>query len=1340
MFRVLSAPLLVAASIPNAFALNLEETPLLPGAGILPGAALSIEADFTKHQVSSPTALTFDAQGRIYITETHRFAKGIEDDRDHLYWYLDDLAATKVSDRRALHEKWKDKLPLSHMTAETELVRRLSDTDGDGKLDESKVFADGFNDVLDGTAAGIYAYEGTLYLACIPKLMMLRDTNNDGSADERKTIADGFGVRVSLSGHDLNGFALGPDGRIYGTMGDRGFSFTSKEGKVFDYPNEGAVFRFEPDGTGFELFHTGLRNPKEIAFDALGNPITVDNNSDQKDRARVVYLAEGADSGWQMEHQAMFSFHRQIGLEELPPSRWMDEIIWHTVNPDQPAFIVPPIAYLTSGPSGLTYHPGTGFLESESGRFFITDYRGSAATSGIWSFETKPDGAGMKLVDSRKIVSGIAATDVEFSWDGKLFITDFIGGWTSRVDGRLLSLDAGEKKWRARETTSVAKIMREGFEQRSGAELANLLKHPDSRIRLHAQVALTRKPDALKHFSDGIESSDFMVRVHSIWGLGILARRGASPLPASEFGSIPSGTIRKDAETKLLTLLKDKDDEIRCQTLRALCDASTPSAAPLQLGPLLADPSLRVRYFAAILTGKRKMVGSYGQICDMLAENNNRDPMLRHAGAFALQNLFDNTYALRALATHDSAAVRLAAVVALRRLKSQDLYEFIRDADPKVADEAIRAITDLDLTSERSGVAAVLDQLGSRQWSPFMLRRLIHNSFRLGDAANAERVFRFAADATQPEAVRKEAFRLLSIWNKPHPADQLTGHWRPLPEREPAILRDLLSAKLPALMNERNFVLGEALGLMDTHGIKIPTVDAKALRGFANDAQLPDAARSKAIELLGKAMPDDFEALLVPLVREAPDTVAITALRQLAKLNPSAAVAPVEAALADGKRPMLARESWKLLATISGSAADALFTKHLDTLTKSQGISPHALELIEAAGKRSDPAVAAALTALNKSLTENPDPLAKWNVTLQGGDAKTGSEIFTSHPTGECMRCHRVGDDHDIGGMTAPNLSGIGKRHQDRRYFLESLLKPSAVIATGFGAVSVDFKNGANLSGNVIASTPEHIDLEYKSKPIRIRRADVASVSEAVSAMPPMGDLLNPTEIRDLVAWLASLTEELAAAPAAATPELFDPSALTANAKTPSALDPELLKQGRTQFIVCGACHGQNGEGTAAGPPLAGSEWVTGPVENLIRIQLRGLQGPITVKGQTYNFPAGMAALAYQNDEQIAAVLSYVRNSFGNSASPVSAAEVAALRGEVGKPPVTVADLVPPTTAAATPAPAANQSTTDSSAKPQPNAYDNLKPSSSLPKWIAIGAVLAAALVVIVLKSRSKTL
>jgi mono/diheme cytochrome c family protein len=149
--------------------------------------------------------------------------------------------------------------------------------------------------------------------------------------------------------------------------------------------------------------------------------------------------------------------------------------------------------------------------------------------------------------------------------------------------------------------------------------------------------------------------------------------------------------------------------------------------------------------------------------------------------------------------------------------------------------------------------------------------------------------------------------------------------------------------------------------------------------------------------------------------------------------------------------------------------------------------------------------------------------------------------------------------------------------------------------------------------------------------------------------------------------------EKLASAPAVDTTAVDAPSE---DAAAPP--DPAVMELGKAQYLVCAACHGANGEGTPIAPPLAESEWVTGPVSNLIRIQLRGLTGPITVAGKEYDFPGGMVAMPYQTDEQIAAVLTYIRNNFGNQASAVMPGQVEALRSEVGKPQLTVEDLVQP--------------------------------------------------------------
>ena len=96
----------------------------------------------------------------------------------------------------------------------------------------------------------------------------------------------------------------------------------------------------------------------------------------------------------------------------------------------------------------------------------------------------------------------------------------------------------------------------------------------------------------------------------------------------------------------------------------------------------------------------------------------------------------------------------------------------------------------------------------------------------------------------------------------------------------------------------------------------------------------------------------------------------------------------------------------------------------------------------------------------------------------------------------------------------------------------------------------------------------------------------------------------------------------------------------------------------------CAACHQAEGQGLAGQfPPLAGSSWVTEDPETPVRIVLLGLQGAIEVEGQTYN--GIMPPQAHLNDEQIANLITYVRSSFGNDASPVEPSLVASIRSEL---------------------------------------------------------------------------
>lgn len=114
----------------------------------------------------------------------------------------------------------------------------------------------------------------------------------------------------------------------------------------------------------------------------------------------------------------------------------------------------------------------------------------------------------------------------------------------------------------------------------------------------------------------------------------------------------------------------------------------------------------------------------------------------------------------------------------------------------------------------------------------------------------------------------------------------------------------------------------------------------------------------------------------------------------------------------------------------------------------------------------------------------------------------------------------------------------------------------------------------------------------------------------------------------------------------------------------------------------CAACHLANGLGQpGAIPPLAESEWVNGSDERLIRIVLYGLNGPIKVKGSDYNssMPVfGKVAGGGFNwsDDKIAAVLTYVRQSFGNNSPAITGEQVAAIHGKDGdRKPMTQDEL-----------------------------------------------------------------
>lgn len=1095
---------------------NLISSPAAPGMLLAKELTASVFADHQTHQVYSPTALSVSDNGQIYVVETHRFRAGVEDNRDFLYWVGDDIASRTTDDRQKMYEKWQHKLPLEAFTKESEVVRLLEDNNSDDRADQSSIFADGFNDLLDGTGAGIFTFDDQVYLACIPNIYSLEDHNHNGSisTEEKEVIADGFGVRVSLSGHDLNGFTLGPDGRIYGTMGDRGLSLITREGVSYQYTDQGVAFRFEPDGSKFEIFHTGLRNPKELAFNTWGDAFSVDNNADMGDLARLVYLVDGADSGWRTDHQTMHSFHRQIGLPERPGNLWMEERRWDLANDQQPSWLIPPIENLSNGPSGLTYQPGTALGGLFADHFLLCDYKGGPSASGIHAFTVTPEGSSYQIAEVKKFAWGIGVTDLDFGPNGNLYLTDFGTGWKSDAQGQVLVVAPTQPHEKAHNS---ALLFAEGFPHRSEEELAALLSHPDLRIRLRSQLALAKKPKAHETFHQLLfqgnrlkEFSSEQVHApelrHAIWGLSWLARH-KNDLAASD----------------LLAILQSPHPELRAQSAKGLGESSGKNTTALISA--LRDPSSRVRFFAALSLGRLQAPEAADQLVKLaLHAGKKNDPYLRHAAVQGLAGCLNENELLKA-SSHPSPHVRLASLLVLRQKRDPRISQFLSDSKPSLQTEAIRIIHDTPIESARPALLPLVDRSLQGNSSPLsapIWRRLVFSVFRLGGTENAARLITIANSPQVPLHARKQALELLKQWTTPHPVDQSLGRHAPLSSRPLNEIQPLLENRLGPLLKAQSPTVTEALSLIAHYQLSPQELSTEALHSFVTEQKIPPAARATALTLIAKNDQFSLPPLLLKLLEtnSTPPSLKLVALELFSKREPEKSFPYLEQAL-KAKNLTYRQGAVSLLASYSDPRGATLVTKYFNDLTTGQKRDRKIeLEMTSVASLLNDPIAEEALNSYRKTLEETP--LGPYQKSLFGGNRARGKALFESHPVGQCSRCHSRAKNGSAQNMAGPNLSKIGKNSE--QYLLESLLFPSAQIASGYAPIQLTLNNGTTLSGPLLESAPDFIKLTVEGKARQISRDEIKETSKPVSPMPTMKGLLEPHELRDLVTYLKSLS------------------------------------------------------------------------------------------------------------------------------------------------------------------------------------------------------------------------
>lgn len=1073
-------------------------------AGFKTPEGFEVELWAAEPMLSNVVAFDFDEQGRAFLSETHRYRTSVLDIRHYMEFNEHDLAIRTLDDRiKMIDESFGEQA--GDLALETEVVRLVQDTDGDGKADKSEVFADGFDTKLDGIASGVLAMNGKVWFTNIPSLWQF-DTDETGTQETaRNELLRGFGLRFGYTGHDFHGLAFGPDGKLYYSIGDRGTNVTGPDGNTVFLPDEGAVFRSNPDGTELELVHRGLRNPQELAFDEYGNLFTGDNDCDNGDMERLVYVVEGGESGWRVGYQ-----HAPLGRA----GPWMSEGLWKTDFEGRAAYLLPPVSLIEDGPSGITYYPGSGFNSSFDRTLFMTHFKGSVATSGVQTYKIEPKGASFEVTESEQFLWGMLPTDITFAPNGDFYFVDWVVGWPKSNKGRIYAVRPQERNYEQQKLVDDVKSLIGGELQSSDDRgLGVLLGHQDQRVRLRAQYALAeRGPGSIGMLHSYVNNemagyTSQLHRIHALWTLGMLQQQDETAL------DVVNG------------LLEDNDDEVRAQAAKLAGDHGL-----LELGSvlvdLLEDDAPRVQFFAAQSLGKMGDPSVAPALIELLRRNNDEDKYLRHAAVHALYRL-DAKSALLGAETDESAAVRLGVLLAYRKLEEARAANFLDDSSPFIVREAALAINDAPINGAMPALAAKLGQ-GDFEDEALQLR-LINACHRLGRPEDAVALATYAASKQVPRQLRREALLQLADWPEPFQRDRLVGLYRPIPTRDSAPAIAALESQLDLLLGESGFFVKQAV-LNTIRDLKF-TAATPRVRALLADQAEDGTVRAEALAVLDD-LDDDalLDSVAIAGDSDSPD-LRLATLPILARLSPEKAL-PILTDMAESGTPREQQAAFEAIAQLDHPEAELLLAEGLQRL--GEGMVPYLahVELLDSAEASASPLVQEAFASLQADWTESGDQLAAYRGALEGGDGEVGWRLFNQHPVLACTRCHQANGE---GGYAGPDLSGLADR-MSTEDMLRAIIYPNDTIAEGFDVVAFTLSDGGFFVGTIAEETEDTITIYDAAGEKQSFAANlVTERAAAPSSMPAVfAYVLKRTEMRDLMAFMRSLTEEAAAEATAA--------------------------------------------------------------------------------------------------------------------------------------------------------------------------------------------------------------
>lgn len=281
--------------------------------------SLAIERLLSQPQLVTPTGVSTDDQGRIWVIECHTHFR-----------------------------------PDDYRGPETDRILIAHDDDRDGDVDRTTLFHEGSRATM-----GLHVEaSGAVLVATRGEIFRLTDTDGDLVADERTTLA-----RLETAGdyphNGLSGFAVDPLGGIFFGFGENlgaEYALIGADGTRLTGGGEGGnIYRIEPDGSGLVRWATGFWNPFHLAVDDFGRLFAVDNDPDWRPPCRLLHVVRDGDYGYR------FALGRR-GTH--PFTDWFGE------RPDRLGMV----AGTGEAPSGIVSYRGGNLAEADDGALLVTSW------------------------------------------------------------------------------------------------------------------------------------------------------------------------------------------------------------------------------------------------------------------------------------------------------------------------------------------------------------------------------------------------------------------------------------------------------------------------------------------------------------------------------------------------------------------------------------------------------------------------------------------------------------------------------------------------------------------------------------------------------------------------------------------------------------------------------------------------------------------------------------------------------------------------------------------------------------------------------------------------------